>query len=120
MSNINNQNQDLYSIELVQDFDDEAAATVSGGAFGYLALWNSPDGKTVKPIEKNNIEIFSSKRSLGRFNNIASWYFTSGKAGWIVYTRKNFKGAGFYLSPRGRGKLPGIFNNNIESVKLVS
>ncbi|MBN3873597.1 hypothetical protein [Nostoc sp. JL33] len=31
MSNIKNQTQDLYSIELVQDLDQEAAATVSGG-----------------------------------------------------------------------------------------
>ncbi|MEH2296424.1 beta/gamma crystallin-related protein [Nostoc sp.] len=32
MSNINNQTLDLNSIELVQDLDHEAAATVSGGA----------------------------------------------------------------------------------------
>ncbi|MEH2352811.1 beta/gamma crystallin-related protein [Nostoc sp.] len=122
MSNINNQTQDLYSIESVQDLDNEAAAIVSGGAFssgkrvlssGTLILWNSPNARG------NPIGFSRGKKSLGAFNNKASSFQVVGNGDWYAFSGKDYKGFKILLRAGKIGNLPGIFNNNIESAVPV-
>ncbi|MCC5623275.1 hypothetical protein [Nostoc sp. CHAB 5715] len=117
MSNINNhgvdmnnkQIKDLYSIEAVQDLSHEAAATISGGALDFS------DKKDGEGARLNNIG--RARRSLGRFNNKASWYEVTGRKDWIVYTGENFTGASRRLKAGTKGNFTGPFNNDIASVK---
>ena len=110
MSNIN-QTQDLYSIELVQDLDHEAAATVSGGALDLSSLRNG-DGARLDNLRGRNA-------SLGRFNNRASWYEVTGNRDWFVYTGENFTGSRRRLAAGSVNNFSGIFNNNVESARPV-
>ncbi|WP_414519361.1 hypothetical protein [Nostoc sp. PCC 9305] len=107
MSNINNQTQDLYSIELVQDLDHEAAATVSGGTL-YISTGYNGTG--------NEIGLNKGYTDLGSYKNKVSWYKVTGYKGWYAYTDKNYKGKAYYLKPGSQGNLGGNANNNIESV----
>ncbi|MEH2358490.1 hypothetical protein [Nostoc sp.] len=111
MSNINNQTQDLYSIELVQDLDQETSATVSGGA---LVLSSNARGEGTR-------RTFSAarNRSLGSFNNIASWYEVTGKRDWFVYTGQNFSGRRLRLGAGKSNNLPASFNDDVESARPV-
>ncbi|MEH1940495.1 MAG: hypothetical protein V7L01_09800 [Nostoc sp.] len=118
MSNINNygvdmnnkQIKDFYSIEAVQDLSHEAAATISGGAL------DLSDKKNGEGARQNNI--INARRSLGSFNNKATWYEVTGRRDWIVYTGENFTGASRRLKAGTKGNFTGPFNNNIASVKL--
>ncbi|OYD95805.1 hypothetical protein CDG76_12845 [Nostoc sp. 'Peltigera membranacea cyanobiont' 210A] len=117
MSNINNygvdmnnkQIKNLYSIEAVQDLSHEAAATISGGALD-LSDKRGGEGRRV-----NNIA--NTQRSLGGFNNKASWYEVTGNRDWLVYTGENFTGTFKRLKAGTKGNFTGSFNNNIASVK---
>ncbi|MEH1960330.1 MAG: hypothetical protein V7L05_10685 [Nostoc sp.] len=107
MSNINNQTQDLYSVELVQDLDHEAAATVTGGTLYISTGYNGSGSET--PVGK-------AYTSLGGYNNKVSWYKVTGNTGWYAYTGQNYTGKKYYLAPGTQGNLGGYANNNIESV----
>ncbi|MEH2371610.1 hypothetical protein [Nostoc sp.] len=107
MSNINNQTQDLYSIELVQDLDQEDAATVSGGAL-YISTGYNGSG--------SEIGLGKGYTSLGGYNNKVSWYKVTGYKGWYAYTGKNYTGQRYYLKGNSQGNLGGNANNNFESV----
>lgn len=109
MSHINNQTQDLNSIELVQDLDHEAAASVSGGNLDFSALFDG-QGRRLNNVRGRN-------SSLGSFNNLASWYNVRGRTDWIAYTGTNFTGRSIRLRAGTVGNLRGIFNNNIASVR---
>lgn len=108
MSHINNQTQDLYSIELVQDVDHEAAATVSGGAL-YLSDYYNGKGYQVK--------LTHAYYSLGSFNNKASWYNNTGDKDWYVYANKNYDGKPYVLKAHTKGNFYGYADNNWESAK---
>ena len=108
MSHINNQTQDLYSMELVQDLDHEAAASVSGGAL-YLSDYYGGKG------EKR--EYKGDSYSLGSFNNKASWYENTGGKDWYVYPDKYYKGKPQVLKAYTKGNFYGYANNNWESAK---
>jgi len=107
MSNINKQTQDLYSIELVQDLDHEAAATVSGGTL-YISKGYNNTG--------DSIGLDKGYTDLGSYKNKVSWYKVTGYKGWYAYTGKNYKGKRYYLKPGSQGNLSGDANENIESV----
>ncbi|MBN3876373.1 MULTISPECIES: hypothetical protein [unclassified Nostoc] len=117
MSNINNygvdmnnkQIKDLYSIEAVQDLSHEAAATISGGALDFS------DKKDGEGRRLNNIA--NARRSLGSFNNKATWYEVTGTRDWIAYTGENFTGKSRRLKAGTKGNFTGPFNNDIASVK---
>jgi Peptidase inhibitor family I36 len=117
MSNINNQTQDLYSIELVQDVDHEAAATVSGGA---LILWSGFNATG------NRRFITAADSNLGRapgvtnFNNVASSYRVTLGQRWAAYTGFNFTGRRFVLSSSTLRNFPSDRNNVISSVRRIS
>ncbi|MDZ7955803.1 MAG: hypothetical protein RMY16_18265 [Nostoc sp. DedQUE12b] len=108
MSNINNQTQDLYSIELVQDVDHEAAATVSGGALILSSLFNGRGTKRTYTGRNS---------SLGRLNNIASWFEVTGSRDWFAWTGRNFTGTRYRLRAGRAGDLSGRANNNFESAR---
>ncbi|MEH2251855.1 hypothetical protein [Nostoc sp.] len=110
MSNINNQTQDLYSIESVQDLDHEDAATVSGGSLDLSDLRNG------KGRRLNNLT--RSYATLGSFNNKATWYDVKGPRSWFAWSGKNFTGQRFLLKAGTKGNLR-FSNNNIESVSPV-
>ncbi|MBD2452211.1 hypothetical protein H6G76_34955 [Nostoc sp. FACHB-152] len=110
MSQINNQTQDLNSIELVQDLDHESAATVSGGA---LVLSSLRDGEGTR-------RTFNGRNpSLGNLNDRASWYEVTGTRDWFAYTGRNFTGTRRLLRAGTVNNLRGIFNNNFESARPV-
>ncbi|MEH1840026.1 MAG: hypothetical protein V7L20_14960 [Nostoc sp.] len=119
MSNISNhgvdmnnkQIKDFYSIELVQDLDHEAAATISGGV---LDLSQLNDGKGAR---LDDIKVATS--SLGEFNKTASWYEVTGNKDWIAYTGEKFTGESRRLKAGTKGNFAGTFNNKIKSVKLA-
>ncbi|MEH2456404.1 hypothetical protein [Nostoc sp.] len=108
MSNINNQTQDLNSIELVQDLDQEAAATITGGYLYISTGYNGSGSETA---------LGKGYTSLGGYNNKVSWYKVTGNTGWYAYTGKDYTGKGYYLAPGSGGNLGGYENNNWESVK---
>ncbi|MDZ7990745.1 MAG: peptidase inhibitor family I36 protein [Nostoc sp. EfeVER01] len=114
MSHINNQTQDLYSIELVQDLDHEAAATVSGGA---LRLYNGfnfqGQGKVLTGADKN----LGIPPGVSGFNNKASSYWVTGLKNWIVYTGNSYNGQSKLLVAGTKGNFSGIFNDNIQSAR---
>ncbi|MHC5935783.1 hypothetical protein [Nostoc sp.] len=110
MSNINNQTKDLYSIEFVQDLDQETSASVSGGA---LVLTTDAGGEGTRRT------FTGLNRSLGSFNNITSWYEVTGNRDWVVYTGRNFSGIARRLGAGKSNNLPGIFNDNVESARPV-
>ncbi|MDZ8235970.1 MAG: hypothetical protein RMZ69_02150 [Nostoc sp. ChiQUE01a] len=107
----NKQIKNLYSIEAVQDLSYEAAATISGGVLDFS------DKKDGEGVRLNNIA--NARRSLGSFNNKASWYEVTGRRDWIVYTGPNFTGQSRRLKAGTKGNFTGPFNNNIASVKLA-
>jgi hypothetical protein len=108
MSNINNQAQDLYSIELVQDLDHEDAATVSGGAL-VLTTDRGGDG---------NRRRYTRRRStLGSLNNEFSWYEVTGNRDWFAWTGQNFTGRRYRLRAGGKGNLRPGANDNFESIR---
>ena len=111
MSHINNQTQDLDSIELVQDLDHEDAATVSGGKLYLSGGYNN-----------TGYEIAASKgiKDLGKYDNTASWYQVTGDNGWYAYTGKYYTGYRYYLKPGTKGNFTGKLadaNNDIESIR---
>lgn len=108
MSHINNQTQDLYSIELVQDLDHEDAATVSGGTL-YISTGYNDTGY--------DVGLSKGYKSLGYYNDKVSWYKVTGDKGWYAYTGKNYTGTAYYLKPGSKGNLYGYANNNWESAK---
>ncbi|MCC5669906.1 hypothetical protein LC653_40415 [Nostoc sp. CHAB 5784] len=111
MSHINNQTQDLYSIELVQDLDHEAAATVSGGA---LYLYDKYGQKVL--ID----ELTGADPDLGSAKNKASSYKVTGTKDWKVWIEEGYKpGKGKTLYAGTSGDLTGTYNNNVESAKPV-
>ncbi|MEH2317038.1 hypothetical protein [Nostoc sp.] len=113
MSNINNQTQDLYSIELVQDLDHEAAATVSGGVPG-LVLTTDADG------EGSRRTFTGDNPSLGTFDNETSWFsLDEGNKDWFVYTGENFRGRRGFVKAGTSANFNSTFNDNIESAKPV-
>lgn len=107
----NKQIKDLYSIEAVQDLDHEAAATISGGA---LFLSDKKNGQG----QKVSFSLKVAARSLGNFNNKASFYELVGR-NVIVYTGENFTGKSRRLRAGSKGNFTGPFNNNIESFKFA-
>ncbi|MDZ8186258.1 MAG: hypothetical protein RMX96_15570 [Nostoc sp. ChiSLP02] len=118
MSNINNhgvdmnnkQIKDIYSID-VQDLDYEAAATISGGALKFFDKKNGIGRRVFFTLKV-------AARSLGNFNNKASFYVLGGRDV-IVYTGENFTGQSRRLRAGSKGNFNGLFNNNIESFKPV-
>ncbi|MEH1840030.1 MAG: hypothetical protein V7L20_14980 [Nostoc sp.] len=118
----NKQIKDLYSID-VQDLSHEAAATVSGGIIvppppippSHLDFSDLKDGKGAQLND-----IANARRSLGKFNNKASWYKVTGPIDWIVYTGENFTGKSRRLKANSSGNFTGPFNNDIASVKRAS
>ncbi|MDZ8258228.1 hypothetical protein [Nostoc sp. ChiQUE01b] len=108
MSHINNQTQDLNSIELVQDLDHEAAATVSGGAL-YLSDYYYGKG------EKR--EYTGDSYSLGSFNSKASWYENTGDKDWYIYSNENYQGEAYVLKAHTKGNFYGYKNNYWKSAK---
>lgn len=105
MSNINN--QDLYSIELVQDLDHEAAASVSGGTL-YISKGYNDTG--------DDIGLSKGYTDLGSYKNKVSWYKVTGYKNWYAYTGKNYTGKKYTLYAGTKGNLSGNADNNIESV----
>ncbi|MEH1836642.1 MAG: hypothetical protein V7L29_32485 [Nostoc sp.] len=109
MSNINN--QDLYSIELVQDLDHEDAATVSGGKLYLSGGYNNTGYE---------IGLSHGYKDLGKYDDTASWYENTGNKGWYAYTGKYYTGKAYYLKPYSKGNFKGYLagaNNDIESVR---
>lgn len=115
MSNINNQNKELYSVEAVQDLSQECAAAVTGGAD--VVLWSQP-GPGGTPLEVN-----SAIQDLGTygFANRTSAIQVLNNQTWRFYAGRNFTGQYFDVGPdTGRGVLPSFIDNNIESLKAIS
>ncbi len=109
MTYINKQSLDLFAIDSVQELSSESAAAVSGGNLDMSDLYNG------KGSRLNNLK--GSYRSLGWFNNKASWYQNKGKRDYIAYTGKNFTGKAFRLRAGTKYNLGGIPNNNFESLR---
>ncbi|AKG22635.1 hypothetical protein [Calothrix sp. 336/3] len=101
------QSQDLFAIAGVSNLDQESAAAVSGGN---LILTDLPFGRGERRTYT------SSRRTLGSFNNKASYYHVTGKKNWKVYYKINGQGGSRILKAGTRGNLTGIANNNIESI----
>ncbi|MEH1960331.1 MAG: hypothetical protein V7L05_10690 [Nostoc sp.] len=110
MSNINNQTQDLYSVELVQDLDHEAAATVTGGT-----LYISTDANA----QGSQLVLGQGYTSLGGYNNKVSWYQTTNE-GWYAYTGENYTGQSYYLPPNTSGNLSAYANDTWQSAQPAS
>jgi hypothetical protein len=107
MSHINNQTQDLYSIELVQDLDHEAAATVSGGAL-YL---HNKKGKVV--VLTGRDADLGAPPGVDDFDNPSSYRIT-GNRNWYVYSGKNYTGRRYLLKAGTKGNF--TVNSSISSV----
>ena len=110
MSHINNQTKDLYSIEFVQDLDEEDSATISGGL---LFLFDQPNP------QGDQVVLASPDPNLESFNNKASSYRITGNRNWYVYTGKNYTGTRYVLKAGTTGRFTGKANNNIESASLA-
>ena len=108
MSYINNQSKDLYSIEFVQDLDEEASAAISGGLLFLFDQPNPQGDQVVLTVADPNLE---------SFNNKASSYRIMGNNNWYAYTGKNYTGTRYVLKAGTTGKFTGKANNNIESAK---
>ncbi|MHC5774114.1 beta/gamma crystallin-related protein [Nostoc sp.] len=116
MSQINNQTQDLYSIELVQDLDHEASATVSGGASAQVFTDPNFSG-TSSDVFNSDISLFNPDV----FNDkISSIKVFSGQ--WTFWSDSNFSGSGIILGPGEYSDLSqfygGVYNDVISSAKI--
>ncbi|MBN3872809.1 MAG: beta/gamma crystallin-related protein [Nostoc sp.] len=115
MSNINNQTQDLYSIELVQDLDHEAAATVSGGASAQVFTDANFSG-TPSTIFDYDVSLFDPNVFNDRISSIKVY---SGQ--WTFWSDANYSGSGIILGPGEYSDLSklngGVYNDVISSAK---
>ncbi|MBD2452212.1 peptidase inhibitor family I36 protein [Nostoc sp. FACHB-152] len=102
MSHINNQTQDLNSIELVQDLDHESAATISGG----IQVFSDANfsGFRLPSQAVRNLELVQG----GVFNDEASSLFNETNQVWAFYSEANFRGKRLALRP-------GQFARNLDS-----
>ncbi|MEH2415958.1 beta/gamma crystallin-related protein [Nostoc sp.] len=93
MSNINNQTQNLYSIELVQDLDHEAAATVTGGASAQVFTDANFSG-TPSTIFDYDVSLFDPNVFNDRISSIKVY---SGE--WTFWSDANYSGSGLTFGP---------------------
>ncbi|MCC5647091.1 beta/gamma crystallin family protein [Nostoc sp. CHAB 5824] len=113
MSNINNQTQDLYSIELVQNLDHEDAATVSGGAA--LELYDGSNFRN-QLVQTNN-----GTGNVGDRVNDRTTSIVVNEGVWRFYTDSQFQGVSADLGPGryaniGLGIIP---NDSITSFRRI-
>ncbi|MBE9106897.1 hypothetical protein IQ229_18785 [Nostoc cf. edaphicum LEGE 07299] len=113
MSHINNQTQDLYSIDLVQDLDQEAAATVSGGA---LILYSHTGASRIITSSDKNL---GAPPGVANFNNVASSYRVTNNQLWYGYTGLHYTGTRFLLAGSAIKNLLGGAKKTISSVRLA-
>ncbi|MEH2456405.1 peptidase inhibitor family I36 protein [Nostoc sp.] len=106
MSNINNQTQDLYSIELVQDLDHEAAATVTGGALNLYTDFG---------FQGKHIVLTKSTPNLGSYDDRDASYVVTGNSNWEIFSATNYTGIARRLIAGTSGNFTGIFHNNVQS-----
>ncbi|MCC5613997.1 beta/gamma crystallin family protein [Nostoc sp. CHAB 5836] len=97
MSNINNQTQDLYSIEAVQDLSHETAAAISGGA----ALELYDDSNFRRLLVQTN----QGTRNVGDRVNDRITSIVVNEGVWRFYTDSQFRGVSADL---GRGRYANI------------
>ncbi|MDZ7990744.1 MAG: hypothetical protein RM022_016435 [Nostoc sp. EfeVER01] len=116
MSHISNQTQDLYSIDLVQDLDHEAAATVSGGT---LTLYDTVVGPGPLRGTRSSDRNLGADPNIDDFDNRASSYQVTPGQIWIGYLGTGFTNSSILLTPNGRKPLPALFNNRISSVRRI-
>ncbi|MEH2358487.1 beta/gamma crystallin-related protein [Nostoc sp.] len=113
MSNINNQTQDLYSIELVQDLDHETAAAVSGGAA--LELYDDSNFGNL---------LVQTNQGTGNVGDNVNDRITSivvNEGTWRFFTDSQFRGVSADLGPGryaniGLGIIP---NDSISSFQRI-
>ena len=113
MSNINNQIQDLYSIEAVQDLSHETAAAVSGGA----ALELYDDSNFRKLLVQTN----DGTPNVGERVNDRITSIVVNEGVWRFYTDSQFRGVSADLGP---GRYPNIGlgiipNDSISSFRRI-
>ncbi|MBN3944552.1 beta/gamma crystallin-related protein [Nostoc sp. NMS9] len=107
MSNINNQTQDFYSIELVQDLSYETAAAISGGAA--LELYN--DSNFGKLLVQTN-------EGTGNVGNDVNDRITSivvNEGVWRFFTDSQFRGLSADLGPGRYANIGLGFSDSITS-----
>ncbi|MEH2378317.1 MAG: beta/gamma crystallin-related protein [Nostoc sp.] len=117
MSQINNQTQDLYSIELVQDIDHEAAATCSGGAYDPdVILYRDAGAGGANPLAVN-ASIGDGLNYVGNdFNDVTS-SFVIQRGTWSFYRDANYGGYEGTYGPGVYSSLPsGIGDDSISSL----
>ncbi|WP_375473239.1 beta/gamma crystallin-related protein [uncultured Nostoc sp.] len=111
MSNINNQTQDLYSIELVQDLSHEAAAAVSGGAD--LELFDDDNfGKLLVQTNEGTGNVGNDVN-----DRISSIVVNAGV--WRFWTDSQFRGLSADLEPGRYANIGVGFSDSITSFQRI-
>ncbi|WP_414585621.1 beta/gamma crystallin-related protein [Scytonema sp. PCC 10023] len=111
MSNINNQTQDLYSIDAVQDLSHETAAAVSGGAA--LEVYDDSDFSNLL-LQTNDGTPYVGDDANDRISSIVV-----NEGLWRFYTDPQFQGDFADLGP---GLYPNIglgINDSITSFERI-
>ena len=115
MSTINNQTNDLYSLNTVQDLSETSAAAIQGGILVYRSanFRNEADVQATRDL-----------RTVlgGRFNNTITSIINNTQKNWVFYNNFNFNfntaGGSFSLRPGQRiSDLSSRFDNTISSLR---
>ena len=113
MSNINNQTNNLYTIDTVQDLSQESAAAVQGGAA--LELYDDSDFRKLLVVTNANT------RNVGNDVNDRITSIVVNQGRWRFYTDSNFRSVSADLGP---GRYPNIGlgiirNDSISSFRRI-
>lgn len=113
MSNINNQTNNLYTIDTVQDLSQESAAAIQGGAA--VELYDDSN------FRKRLVSTDSGTRNVGNNVNDRVTSIVINQGRWRFYTDSNFRGVSADLGP---GRYPNIGlgiipNDSISSFRRV-
>lgn len=113
MSNINNQTNNLYTIDTVQDLSQESAAAVQGGAA--LELYDDSN------FRKRLVSTDASTRNVGNRVNDRITSIVVNQGVWQFFTDSQYRGVSVTLRPGryaniGLGLIP---NDSISSYRRV-
>lgn len=113
MSTINNQTNDLYSLNTVQDLSETSAAAIQGGILVY---------RDANFRNEADVQATGDLRTVlgGRFNNTITSIINNTQKTWVFYNNFNFNTAGgsFSLRPGQQiSDLSSRFDNTISSLR---